>query len=120
MAVSMVASVPRTVACSESEVLSGQRSQLPRKSLLLGQPCHGAVFLLQLELRNRLKKQCASFPRRLYERGRPGGPRHNTASVCSIFQESRVATGESEAGFELTSELSLPTSWPLSGHCLLV
>jgi hypothetical protein len=25
-----------------------------------------------------------------------------------------VATGESEAGFELTSELSLPTSWPLT------
>lgn len=25
-----------------------------------------------------------------------------------------MATGESEAGFELTSELSLPTSWPLT------
>jgi hypothetical protein len=122
MAINMVASVPRTVACSESEVLSGQRSQLPGKSLLLGQPCHGAVFLLQLELRNRLKNQCASLPRRLYERGRPGGPRHNTPGERLLHMPGeqsgdwRERSGPGLCRFELTSlsELSLPTSWPLT------
>jgi hypothetical protein len=73
MAINMVASVPRTVACSESEVLSGQRSQLPGKSLLLGQPCHGAVFLLQLELRNRLKKTMCELSETAVRKGKARG-----------------------------------------------
>jgi hypothetical protein len=72
MAVSMVASVPRTVP-APSPRSSVDSEELPRKSLLLGQPCHGAVFLLQLELRNRLKKTMCELSETAVRKGKARG-----------------------------------------------